>query len=139
MKSFSAKFGVILIGLIILGYAEVWGADWVRYGKNETGTYYYDQQSVTRLSKEVVRVWNKIVFTEKGMETAVERLGKSDRNYGYDISLREINCKDKTQHWVESKIYSMDGKLLRSPSYNVGWESIRQGSLSDILLQRLCK
>jgi len=31
MKSLSVKFGVILIGLIIFGYAEVWGADWKEF------------------------------------------------------------------------------------------------------------
>ncbi len=28
MKSLSAKLGVIVIGFVIFGYAEVWGADW---------------------------------------------------------------------------------------------------------------
>ena len=28
MKSLSVKLGVLFIGLLILGYAEVWGADW---------------------------------------------------------------------------------------------------------------
>jgi len=28
MKSFLGKMGFVLIGFAILGYAEVWGADW---------------------------------------------------------------------------------------------------------------
>jgi hypothetical protein len=32
MKSLSVKLGVILIGLIIFGYAEVWAEDWMFYG-----------------------------------------------------------------------------------------------------------
>jgi hypothetical protein len=28
MKSLSVKLGVILIGVAIFGYAEVWGANW---------------------------------------------------------------------------------------------------------------
>jgi hypothetical protein len=32
MKSLSVKLGVILIGLAIFGYAEVWGEDWKFYG-----------------------------------------------------------------------------------------------------------
>jgi len=35
MKSLSFKLGVILIGLMILGNAEVWGADWKFYGQWE--------------------------------------------------------------------------------------------------------
>jgi hypothetical protein len=35
MKSLLGKLGVVLIGLIIFGCAEVWGADWKFYGSNE--------------------------------------------------------------------------------------------------------
>ena len=139
MKSLLGGLGVILIGLTVFSYAEVWGEDWIRYGKNETGCHYYNQQNVTHLSKDIVRVWNKIVFTEKGRASAVERLGKSYDKFGYDISLKEINCKDKKQHWVSSKVYSMNGKLLSTPVYNTGWEPIAEGSLSDILFQKVCK
>jgi hypothetical protein len=139
MKSLSVKLGIVLIGLAVFANAEAWGEDWIRYGKNDTGTYYYDKQDVTRLSKDIVRVSNKIVFTEKGVATAVERLGRSNKQFGCDISLREINCADKTQRWISSKVYSMDGELLQTPPYNTGWEPIIQGTLSDLLLQKVCK
>jgi hypothetical protein len=32
MKSLLGKLGVVLIGLLIFGNAEVWGADWKYYG-----------------------------------------------------------------------------------------------------------
>ncbi len=107
MKPLSAKLGVILIGLLIFGYRDVWGADWIKYGQNEIGSYHYDQQSVTHLSKGIVRVSNKIVFTERGVATSVERLGKSYEKVGYDISLKKINCTEKNQRWVSSKVYSL--------------------------------
>lgn len=137
-KSASIKLGVILIGLIIFGYAEVRGEDWVRYGKKKTGSYYYDRQSVTRQSKDIVGVCNKIVFTNKGVAKIVERLGKSYESVGYVISLKEINCTDKTQHWISSNVYSKKGELLSTPPCNIEWESIIQGTLSDILLQKVC-
>jgi len=138
MKSLSITFWVILIGLVIFGYAEVWGEDWVRYGKRKIGSYYYNQQSVTRQAEDIVKVWNKIVFTKKGVEKIVERLGKSYENAGYDISLKEINCTDKTQRSISSNIYSRKGELLSTPPYNIEWEPITQGTLSDILLQKVC-
>jgi len=138
MKSLSVKLGVILVGLVFFGYAEVWGEDWVRYGKKKIGSYYYNQQSVTRQSEDIVRVWNKIVFTRKGVAKIVERLGKSYENAGYDISLKEINCTDKTQHWISSSVYSKKGELLSTPPSDIEWEPIIQGTLSDILLQKVC-
>jgi len=138
MKSFSVMLRGILIGLILFTCAEVWAEDWIGYGTNEIGSYYYNQENVTRLSKGVVRVWNKIVFTEKGVATAVERLGKSYENVAYDISLKEIECSDKKQRWISSNVYSKKGELLRTPPYNMQWESVVPGSLSDVLLQTVC-
>ena len=67
MKSLSVKLGVILIGLAIFGYAEVWGADWKLYGVHENFSAYYDAQSITRPSKNIVRVWIRWDWTEKGV------------------------------------------------------------------------
>ncbi len=139
MKFLSIMWGVILIELCISGYAEVRGEDWARYGENEIGSYHYDQQSITRPSKGIVRIWNKIIFTKKGVATAGERLGKGYEKLGYDISLREINCTDKTQRWMSSEFYSVDGEPLRTPRYDPKWEPIHQGTLTDILFQKVCK
>ncbi len=86
MKFLSIILGFVLVELFIFGYAEVWGEDWARYGENEIGSYHYDLQSVTHPSKGIVRVWNKIVFTRKGVATASERFGKGYEKLGYDIS-----------------------------------------------------
>jgi len=127
------------IGLTIFTYGEAWAEDGIRYGGNEIGSYYYDQQTVTRLSKDNVKVWSEIVFKGKGVEEAVERLGKRYEDVGYDISLKEINCADKTQRWISSSVYSKKGELLRTPPYNTQWESVVPGSLSEVLLRKVCK
>jgi hypothetical protein len=66
MKSLLGKLGVVLIGLAIFGYAEVWGADWKLLGTNEQISTYYDAQSITHPSENIVRVWTRMDFTEKG-------------------------------------------------------------------------
>src|SRR4030042_6325939 len=67
MKSLPVKLGVILIGLVICGCAEVWGEDWKHYGDDEKFSAYYDVQSITRPSKNIVRVWLRWDWTEKGV------------------------------------------------------------------------
>ena len=48
MKSLSVKLGVILIGLAIFSYTEVWGADWKYFSAGDDGIFYwYDAQGVT--------------------------------------------------------------------------------------------
>ncbi|MGA2517917.1 MAG: surface-adhesin E family protein [Thermodesulfobacteriota bacterium] len=68
MKSLLGKLGVLSIGLLILGYAEVWGADWKVFGgsvlsKDKTTIGYYDAESIEYLSNGNVTVWTKTVKT----------------------------------------------------------------------------
>ncbi len=69
MKSL-VRVGVVpIVGLLILGYAEVWGADWKYFGgavlaKGEEAISFYDAETVEVLSDGNVRVWIK-AFTDK--------------------------------------------------------------------------
>jgi len=56
VKSLLGKLGIILIGLAIFGYAEVWGADWRLYAKQDNFTGYYDTEGITTPFKNIVRV-----------------------------------------------------------------------------------
>ena len=67
MKSLLSKLGALFIGLLILGNAEVWGEDWKHYGNDKKFSAYYDVQSITRPSKNIVRVWLRWDWTEKGV------------------------------------------------------------------------
>jgi hypothetical protein len=57
MKSLSVKLGVVLVGLTIFGYAEVWGADWKEWIRiSDKSIYYYDTESITHPSKNIASV-----------------------------------------------------------------------------------
>ena len=131
---------VIFCGVfIVFGCAGVQKGNWMGYGSNEVGFYYYDQQSIARPSKNIVRVSNKIVFTVQGVNTMVERLGKTYENLSYEISLKEINCANKTQRWVSTTPYSEKGGRLHTLSdMEEGWESIPPDTLSYTLFEKAC-
>lgn len=67
MKSLSVKLGVILIGFAILAHAEVWGADWKFFLEDGEGRLFYDVTSITRPSKNIVRVWIKKEYNPMGL------------------------------------------------------------------------
>ena len=48
MKSLSIRLGVILVGLAIFGYSEVWGADWKVYDKTGAGYIFHPSLSNDR-------------------------------------------------------------------------------------------
>ena len=79
MKSLSVKCVVIFVGLLMLGHGEVWGADWDTYFGSDFGTFSYDTKHVTRASKNILRVWRRKVYTDKGVTDLVARLGKKYR------------------------------------------------------------
>jgi len=140
MKSLSVKLGVILIGLIILTYAEVWGTDWKVYGETDKATFYYDTESITHPSKDVVRVWTKQVYTEKGIIEMVGDFGEIFRTLNDSIDLREYHCVDKKYCLLYITFYSTDGEVLSTVNYSEPmWYFIVPRSIGEDIYDILCK
>jgi hypothetical protein len=135
MKSLLGKFRVLFIGLLILGNAEVWGADWRLYAETEIGDYYYNADSLTRVSKNIVRVRVKMIHSEAGKIESTRWLGKQA---GMSIALQEINCVDKMSNVLNSTHYADDGTVIRSEKGDQ-WKSIVSGSMGELLYKAVCK
>jgi hypothetical protein len=141
MKSLSVKFGVILIGLAIFSCAEVWGADWKFLRMNKHGdNCYYDADSITRPSKDIVRGSVKIVYSEKSLNREIERLGPSYKDLSHVIILWEMNCIEKKAAFLETTMYSKNEKIIKS--FKVGsvkMVSIVSDSMGEDIYEALCK
>jgi hypothetical protein len=142
MKSLLVKSGVILIGLAIFCYVEVWGADWKYYGESVEGKYFYDAESVTRPSKDIVRVRQKLIYSEKGVNEMVNIMKKNEyKNLSEMLSLYEFNCGNKRSHLLSVSFSSKDGKVLMSdnnPPPN--WHFINPAFIHENELYKiLCK
>jgi hypothetical protein len=134
---------LVVIGLTFFCFAEGWGADWRLLGKNDRADFYYDAESITRPpSKIIFRVWEKRVFTEKGVAEAVGRsgFGEKYRNLGFVMGLSEFNCADKLNRALSLIWYSRDGESLSSDDATGSkWDVIAPGSMSEKLYQILCR
>jgi hypothetical protein len=138
MKSSSVKLGVILIGLAIFGYMEVWGADWKLFSSIDEADLYYDVESITHPSKGVVRVWTKSVYTGESASEIVVRVGEEYKNVTSSVDLKEINCSERKYRIVFTAYYSTDG-ILDSESKVTEWRYIAPKAVLDKLLKALCK
>ncbi len=140
MKSLLGKLGVILIGLAIFTYGEVWGASWRYIDQADDGMYYYDADRITRPSQGSVRVWIKVLYMEKGVHDMVRLLGKKYETLSYAIALFEYNCGDKKKVIVPIAFYSEDGKLL-IPDYRQisNWNFMSPDSIDEALYKIPCK
>ena len=98
MKSLSVNTGVILfiVGLSIFACAEVWGADWRLISSTDSYKCFYDAENITRSSKNIVGVWARLEYTEKGISGIVKEFVKHYENLSYSLELWEIDCVKKS-------------------------------------------
>ena len=139
MKSLSVKLDVILIGLIVFGYVEVWATDWRLFDFDDEETDYYDAESVTRPFRNIVRVWIRSDFTEKGIIEKVKQLGKEYVDVEYAMSEEEIDCLDRKRRTLSVNVYSKGGKIIYSNSREGRWDYIPSGGMGEFLYKAVCK
>jgi hypothetical protein len=142
MKSISLKLEAVLfiIGFMILGNGEVWGADWKYLVRTDEEAVSYDTESVTRPSRDTVRVSVKTVFSEKGINMHVKEFGERFENLNHVKDLLEFNCVDKKTRVLQSTIYSKDGNILVSDtSSELEWRVIIPDSLGETLYKEVCE
>ena len=142
MKSLLGKLGVILVGLVIFGYAEVWGADWRLLHKDDKVSKYYDAESVVFYPGDVVRVTQMDDYTEKGVR---EEWPRELKNLKFDILLYEINCAEKKCKLLKFTLYSKEGKVIGNLEKKgielKPWSSIKPiypGCIEDVLYGIVC-
>jgi len=139
MKSLLVKLGVILIGLTIFGCVEVWGAEWKLYFVHESFLAYYDVQSITRPSKNIVRVQTRSNITDQGVLYLMRERGNEYENLTHFIILSEINCIEKTVRSLSITYYDNKGGVIYSSSSPGQFDSIVPGTNVEILSKEVCK
>ena len=136
------RIAIVVFALIIISIGEAYGADWKLYDSNDLRQSYYNADSITRPSKNIVRVWVRWNFTEKGVMDMVRSVGKKLEKLEYSISLNEINCAEKTNRLLSSIYYDNNGKMIYSISssnFPTEWLFIVPESNADNLYKKICK
>jgi hypothetical protein len=136
------KYGVIfaVIGLILLGDAEGWGADWRQYFSTEYGKYYFDVETLTYSTNVTLRTSVKIILTDKGVKSTAQMLGKEYENLEHTIQSLEINCATKTINILEVTTYSKTGDMIsREENSSPDWRSTSPKTPNEALLKAACK
>jgi hypothetical protein len=140
MKSLSTKWGVILIvGLALFGFADVWGEDWKLFKKTEDAKFYYDKKDLTPLGQRIVKVWIRQVYSEKGKMDMINLVGPRYQNLSHSVNSLEFNCGAKLIRFLSMTYYSKDGDILDLENPPDKWESIPPHSTFDALYKKACK
>jgi hypothetical protein len=140
MKSLSVKLGVVfIIGIIIFGCAGMGGSRWRLYDRDDEYIGYYDAAGITHPSKNIVRVWERWDYTDKGVIEKVKELGKEYENINKTTALNEINCSEKKWRLLSLNHYSKEGKIIFSASQEGQWDYITPNSRVQALYKAVCK
>ncbi len=136
MKSLSVKSGMILIGFIIFGSVEVRGEDWKYYGITEWYYCFYDAQSVTRPSKNIVRVLVRWRYTEKGILNEMKE--EHTERVAYSESLWELDCLERKHRLLSMTKYSPMRDGISSGTGSSEWGFTHPESMMD-LYEEVCR
>ncbi len=129
-----------LLATIFFSCLIVWGADWKTIGSSDTAFYYFDKENITHTSKDIVTVWMKAVFTEKGIREATELFGKDCENFSYITELYKINCKDKNYCILSMNYYAKEEMVILSDSKSESeYRPIIPESVPEVLYQIVCE
>ncbi|MGA2517826.1 MAG: surface-adhesin E family protein [Thermodesulfobacteriota bacterium] len=140
MKSLLSKLGAtfLVIGLAAFLGTEAWGVNWKYYGTNEEGTYYYDTQTLTRLSRSNIRVCVQSIYTEKGVSHWVKEGGKGFQNLDFSLILSEYNCIGRSVRHLRIRFYSKEGAVFY-PIKNDEWQLFAPDAMAGALFEEICK
>lgn len=130
MKLLLGKFGIVLIGIAIFGYAEVWGADWKYFKENDFAKVFYDADSITSPSERIVRVSQKLVLKEPSIALMVKAFGDKYNNMDSSTAYFEINCVEKKYRTLQITHYSKNNEVLSSTDLQEEWRF--DSSLEDL-------
>jgi hypothetical protein len=119
---------------------ETRGVSWKLYATTDEASYYYDAESITHSSENIVEVSVKLHFTDRGILQMVEEFGERYQNLSEEIESYEINCSEKKFRILSVTRTSKEGEvILRVSRGAAAWTSIPKDSTSEILCEAVSR
>ncbi len=137
---------IIVMTVVVAGWSEAEGAEWVRYFENARQTFFYDQESISRRSEDTVRVLDKQApASEEERQKDIAGLkeiagGQRDfSSYAYTVGLTEIHCKKGAARLLSLKAYSSQGSVLLSfEDDEDDWAQFKPDTPGEVLFAIAC-
>lgn len=150
-KTLTDPLGVVLLSVIcsfiFLSTASA-AANWSRYHKDETCSYYYDKGNITYPSKkkklfgwttdkDIVGLWVKVIEQDKEPPDQNAEIFKQDEDGVYveinclkkNVNVNDVVPSDARKGTVTSSVSISDKKIV---------ENIESGSAKDALVEVIC-
>jgi len=144
---------LIIIGMtcaVIGAYKDGYGAEktsaWISYGKTGYGDYYYDKNSITNISPKIIKVVNKIKYSENGRERALKERKDNKMSIDgwetldYTLSFNEFDCLKNTIKTTKVIDFNNKGEIIEDFDFTrAPTDKIMPDSINDSLLKIVCQ
>lgn len=142
MKMRSLLFGILFVAplLFSLGSSSAAEEDYRLYGISKYLILYYNPKSITRSSKDAVRLRIKVVSKCNDSKDWMIKTHPNCSNIDWDyvVTLTEINCLSKQDRDIESIGYNKEGDPAESSVVETPWSDIVPESYTDFLHGLVC-
>jgi hypothetical protein len=141
-----AMLGAIICTLFVAGMGNAGDSNqWVWYGTTEMGDSYYDKGSVTKVSSDVITLWNRDKYSKAGKEEIIQRR----KSYGLSVDgyekldhvtdLVELDCANRTMKDMKFVEYDDNDKALYVFEYpDPRTKQVLPGTTTETLLKAVC-
>ena len=132
---------LVVIGyMILLWYAEGWGADWKFLGQDIKGSVLeIDVASISHQPNNIVRVLVKHTRSKESVTDWVKRFGEQYKDFSYSVDLEEYDCTERKRRILNLTQYSSDGGVIFSDNSPGEWRLIIPDSMADAAFEEVCK
>ena len=139
-KRKTVKTIAALIPAILLS-SLCFASEWELFGVSSDGSCYYYHKNTIRRDEGIIKVWEKVVYSEKAKLEQIKANSKIDgiENLSAEIRLLRYNCSSGTVNIKSITMYDSDGGvILNDSSDKANLSHITPDSISEELYKELC-
>jgi ketosteroid isomerase-like protein len=133
---------IICLVIFFLFANQAWAIDWIYFDKAAVGDVYYSKNSIKKVDKNIILVWNKVILSKEGKTkyfSALKGIHKAPPNpsmLSYYKKLMEIDCINRKIKDISVTFYNEKGKVVYSSSKSeIGdWNAILPDTVGEKLI-----
>ena len=133
---------IIFLVFFSLFSNQVWAANWIYFDKAAVGDVYYGKNSIKKVDKSIILVWNKVILSKEAKTkyfSILKGIHKEPQNpsmLSYYKKLIEIDCVNRKIKDISVTFYDEKGKVVYAlPKSESGeWNDILPDTVGEKLI-----
>ena len=132
---------IICLVIFFLFANQAWAVDWIYFDKAAVGDVYYSKNSIKKVDKSIILVWNKVILSKEGKTkyfSTLKGIHKAPQNpsmLSYYKKLMEIDCINRKIKDISAIFYNEKSEVVySSPKSESGeWNAILPNTVAEKL------